>query len=271
MHDHSKYPLIDIGVNLTNNSFKDDFSEVIDRAFEAGVQRMIITGTDADSSEQAQRLAKDYPDELFSTAGIHPHDAKTLSNNTLDTIAGLTELNEVVAVGETGLDFNRNYSSPEDQIKSFEKHIELAIEKDLPLFLHERDAFTKQWEMLKHYRDQISEAVIHCFTGTKKQAFSYLDLDLHIGITGWICDERRGSHLHEFVSDIPINRLLIETDAPYLIPRVKPAPKLKSKRRNEPCTLPLVLKTISEHHELSAEAIAAHTTDNAIRLFRLSK
>lgn len=262
-------PLIDIGVNLTNASFKDDLDEVITRAFDAGIEQMIVTGTEAASSEAAQQLAANYSGQLFSTAGIHPHDAKTLSADTIDTIKSLTELTEVVAVGETGLDFNRNYSPPEDQIRSFEQHIELAIDTGLPMFLHERDAFNKQWEILKHYRDQLSDAVIHCFTGEKQQAFRYLDLDLYIGITGWICDERRGAHLHDFVNDIPIDRLLIETDAPYLMPRVKPAPKLKSKRRNEPCTLPLVLNTIAEHHSLTASQLAWHTTDNARRLFRL--
>jgi TatD DNase family protein len=269
MSPANKEPLVDIGANLTNNAFKHDLDEVIARAQAVAVEKIIITGTDLASSEQAARLARQHPGKLFSTAGIHPHDAKHYSPEAHSELLSLAQLPQVKAIGETGLDFNRNYSPPEQQIKAFEKQLELAIETDLPLFLHERDAHKQQWDILHHHRDELSKAVIHCFTGTKQEAFRYLDLDLYLGITGWICDERRGYHLHEFIGDIPLNRLMIETDAPYLTPRVKPKPALKSSRRNEPCTLPYVLAAVATHRQQPIELIARATTDNAIEFFDL--
>jgi TatD DNase family protein len=265
----NKEPLVDIGANLTNSAFKHDFDEVIDRAQAVNVAKIIITGTDLTSSEHAARLAQQHPEKLFSTAGIHPHDAKHYSREAHTELLSLAKLPQVKAIGETGLDFNRNYSPPEQQIKAFEQQLELAIETGLPLFLHERDAHKKQWDILHNHRDQLSRAVIHCFTGSKQEAFNYLDLDLHLGITGWICDERRGYHLHEFIGDIPLNRLMIETDAPYLTPRVKPKPTLKSSRRNEPCTLPYVLAAVATHRQQPIELIARATTDNATEFFGL--
>lgn len=266
----NKEPLIDIGANLTNSAFQHDLNEVIARAQAVNVASIIITGTDLASSEQAAMIAQQHPGKLFSTAGIHPHDAKHYSPEAHSELLSLAKLPQVKAIGETGLDFNRNYSPPEQQIKAFEKQLELAIETGLPVFLHEREAHKKQWDILRNHRDQLSRAVIHCFTGTKQEAFNYLDLDLHLGITGWICDERRGYHLHEFIADIPLNRLMIETDAPYLTPRVKPKPALKSSRRNEPCTLPYVLAAIATHRQQAIETIARATTSNAREFFGLS-
>lgn len=265
----NKQALIDIGANLTNAAFKEDLSEVLARAQAEAVEKFIVTGTDLQSSEQAARLAEDYPGMLFSTAGVHPHDAKSYTRASHSELLALAQLPQVKAIGETGLDFNRNYSPPAQQIHAFEQQLELAIETGLPLFLHERDAHKQQWEILRSHRDQFSRAVIHCFTGSKEQAFRYLDLDLHLGITGWICDERRGYHLHDFIGDIPLNRLMIESDAPYLMPRVKPKPALKSSRRNEPCTLPYVLAAVATHRQQSLEVIARATTDNAIEFFSL--
>ncbi|ARN75668.1 TatD family hydrolase [Oceanicoccus sagamiensis] len=263
-------PLIDIGANLTNKAFRDDLEEVLQRASEQGVQHIVITGTCVKSSAEATQLAEQYPGLLYATAGIHPHDAKDFSSSSRPDILALSQHPSVKAIGECGLDFNRMFSSKEQQIAAFEQQIEIAIEQQLPLFLHERDAHKEQWEIIASYRDQIPAAVIHCFTGDKREAFRYLDLDLYIGITGWICDERRGHHLHNFVGDIPLNRLMIETDAPYLIPRVKPKPKLASSRRNEPCTLPYVLQEISRHRRESLEQIAQATSNNAIRFFALN-
>jgi TatD DNase family protein len=265
----NKEPLIDIGVNLTNAAFDDDIDEVLTRAREVAIETIIITGTSLESSQQAVALAQKYPGFLYSTAGVHPHDAKTYSPDIHKQLHALAQLPEVKAIGETGLDFNRNYSPPAQQIKAFEQQLELAIDTGLPLFLHERDAHRQQWDILHHHRDQLGKAVIHCFTGNKREAFRYLDLDLYLGITGWICDERRGYHLHEFIADIPLNRLMIETDAPYLIPRVKPAPKLKSSRRNEPCTLPYVLATIAACRQQPEALIARTTTENARLFFAL--
>ncbi|MEE8057046.1 MAG: TatD family hydrolase [Pseudomonadales bacterium] len=266
---HSPSPIIDIGTNLTHSSFSNDYEAVIKRAASVGVSRILVTGTNIVESQHAAQLATEYPTILNSTAGIHPHHAKDFQHDSSAKLKKIAASTQVKAIGECGLDFNRMFSSKKEQLRAFEQQIELAIELQLPLFLHERDAHNTQREVLTSYRDQFLNAVVHCFTGEKHEAFHYLDLDLYIGITGWICDERRGAHLHEFVGDIPLNRLLIETDAPYLTPKVKPKPKLKSTRRNEPCTLPYVLTEIAKHSEYTVEAIAHATTDNATRLFRL--
>ncbi len=265
----NKETIIDIGANLTNKVFSADLDAVISRARQQAISHILVTGTDLHSSEQAVKLAEQYPDYLFATAGIHPHDASSYSAATHATLRSLCQLPAVKAIGETGLDFNRNYSTPAQQINAFEQQLALACETGLPLFLHERDAHDKQWQMLHSHRDDISRVVIHCFTGTKQQAFRYLDLDCYLGITGWICDERRGYHLHEFIADIPLQRLMIETDAPYLVPRVKPKPLLVTSRRNEPCTLPYVLETVARHRQQTPQQVARATTANAIGFFNL--
>ena len=271
MNDHSPpgTTLIDIGANLTNKRFQMDLPDVLARAQQAGIDHLLVTGTNLDESVSAADLSARYPQQLSSTAGVHPHHAVEFEHSHYALLKELAARPQVKAIGECGLDFNRMFSPEEKQVAAFEQQLELAIELGLPLFLHERDAHQKQWEMLASVRDQLAGGVIHCFTGTREQAFRYLDLDLYLGITGWICDERRGQHLHEFVADIPLDRLLLETDAPYLTPRVKPAPALAVKGRNEPFTLPLVLAEITRHHRVSSATIAAATTTNARRLFGL--
>lgn len=261
--------LIDIGANLTHSAYADDVDEVVARACATGISKIIVTGTSVDQSKTAARLAMNYPDVLYATAGIHPHDASEFKTEHIHELSELAMLPQVKAIGECGLDFNRMFSTKTQQIKAFEAQLELAIKLQLPLFLHEREAFDQQWQMLASYRDELPNAVIHCFTGSREEAFRYLDLGLYIGITGWICDERRGQHLHEFVGDIPLNRLMIETDSPYLIPKVKPKIKLKSSRRNEPFTLTYVLAEIAKHSTYTAAAIAAATTRNALGFFNV--
>lgn len=260
-------PLVDIGANLTNRAFRDDLDSVLERAFEAGVREILVTGTDEDSSTQAAELANRYPGQLYATAGVHPHDADQFSADTGRALAELVKLDSVVAVGETGLDFNRNYSTPDAQTRAFEAQLELAHQSQLPVFLHERDAFSRQKEILEAYRDGLSSAVSHCFTGSREALYGYLDLDLYIGITGWICDERRGVHLQELVREIPADRLLLETDAPYLLPRsLKPKPQGK---RNEPAYLTEVLRVVADCLNKPEAQLAAETTANARRLFQL--
>ena len=263
--------LIDIGVNLSNPRFAKDIENVLERAREAGVEKLILTGTSIEESRAVvaicEQYARQFPGMLYSTAGIHPHDAGTYNLESAAALAELAALPSVVAIGETGLDFNRNFSSPTDQQKSFEAHIELAIELQMPLFLHERDASHRQIEILKSYNDDISDGVIHCFSSDKKTLFDYLDMDLHIGITGWICDERRGLELQKIAANIPLNRLMIETDAPYLTPRnMSKKPK---NGRNEPAFLGSVLAGVAAVRSESEDDIAAATTATAIKFFRL--
>jgi TatD DNase family protein len=266
----STMQLIDIGVNLTNASFASREREVVDRAYAAGVSQLILTGTDIEGSEQALALSRrldDSGERLFSTAGIHPHCASAWTHETERQLRALLAEKSVCAVGECGLDFNRDFSPRTQQEKVLEAHLALAVELQLPVFLHERDADERLLAILREFRDQLPAAVVHCFTGEKRALFSYLDLDLHIGITGWICDERRGTHLHPLVRDIPRGRLMLESDAPYLLPRtLRPKPK---NGRNEPAYLPEVLREVALHRQETPAEVAAHTTDCAREFFGL--
>lgn len=262
----SSQPLIDIGANLTHQSFQRDLSDVITRAHAANVATLIVTGTDIEHAGKAVEMARQYPG-LYATAGVHPHDASGWNNEVACQLKALHETSEVVAVGECGLDFNRNFSSPHEQEKAFEAQLALAVENGLPLFLHERDAGPRMREMLHYWRSDISDAVIHCFTADKDTLYGYLDLDLHIGLTGWLCDERRGSHLHSLVKEIPLDRLMVETDCPYLLPRNLPA-KLKG-RRNEPALLPWIVREIAHCHGINERELAKATSDTATAFFRL--
>jgi len=264
--------MIDIGVNLSNSRFAGDIAETLQRAREAGVSKMVLTGTSVEESRAVlalcQEYAADFPDMLYATAGIHPHDASTLNSESIATLKQLAAAPEVVALGEMGLDFNRNFSTPQEQEKAFEAQLELAVELQLPLFLHERDAFERQLQILTTYRDHLAGAVAHCFTGSKKALFGYLDLDMYIGITGWICDQKRGEALQGLVNNIPLDRLLVETDAPYLLPKNIPEPP--KGKRNEPAFLPWVIKGIAQHRLETMEQIIGATTNNARRFFSLS-
>ena len=263
------FGLIDIGANLTHSSFSADLGEVLARAKTRGVERIIVTGTSVEASRAAVHLAEQYPERLCATVGVHPHDAAGFCDDTLAQLRDLASHSCVCAIGETGLDFNRNYSPPDAQQRAFEAQLELAGEIGLPVFLHERDAFDRQIETLRIFRDQLARAVVHCFTGNRDMLHAYLELNLYIGITGWVCDERRGKALQEAVVDIPIERLMIETDAPYLLPRTLDASVLPDRRRNEPCTLPEVLTTLAAIRGEDPEVLARQTRANTLRFFNL--
>ena len=262
--------LIDIGVNLTNSSFDGLHQAILDRAEAAGVPQMVLTGTSLSGSEAALELCQQLDEsgqKLFSTAGVHPHDASQWNLDSPRHLRALLEQPRVQAVGECGLDFNRDFSPRPQQEKALEDQLTLAVELQMPVFLHERDASERLLHILKDYRDHLSAAVVHCFTGEREALFGYLDLDLHIGITGWICDERRGTHLHPLVGNIAEGRLMLESDAPYLLPRsLRPKPK---SGRNEPAFLPEVLREVALHRGESAEHTAAHTTATARAFFQL--
>jgi TatD DNase family protein len=257
--------LVDIGANLCHESFSHDLSEVIVAAQTACVSHIIVTGTDRESNEAALRLSHAHPDYFSCTAGYHPHVADRFDASALASIRELAGADKCVAIGETGLDFNRNFSSREAQLKAFEEHLQLAAELALPLFLHQRDAHPEFVALLRRYREQIPGGVVHCFTDTLEALKDYLELDMYIGITGWVCDERRGADLQSIVGQIPADRLLIETDAPYLLPRtIRPRPKT---RRNEPKYLVEVLHTLARCCGRPAEQLAEETSANAKRLF----
>jgi len=261
------FDLVDIGANLTHAAFRDDADEVIARARQAGVSTMIVTSTTVDESAKALALAESHPGTLFATAGVHPHHARDCGPDSIIKLKDLLSDRRVVALGECGLDFNRNYSPRPDQEKCFVAQLELASHFKKPLFLHSRDAHPRFAQVLKHH--QVKNAVAHCFTGDKEELHAYLDLGLYIGITGWICDERRGRHLLELVREIPRDRLLLETDSPYLTPRdLRPQPR---GRRNEPAFLPHIAQTVARAVGRPVADVAAETSRNARTLFAIDE
>jgi len=261
------WSLIDIGANLAHDSFDDDRDEIIERARDAGVARIVVTGSSDDSNVRAAELAEASDGVLFSTAGVHPHHASDYTDQSDALIRSLVSKDSVVAVGECGLDYFRNFSPRDAQMSAFRRQLDIAKETGLPVFLHQRDAHDDFIEVLEPALPDLSRAVAHCFTGEHESLREYVALGLYIGITGWICDERRGKHLYDIVSIVPDDRLLIETDAPYLLPRtIRPRPKT---RRNEPSYLPEVLRVVAEARGQSEDHIAQITTENASRFFAL--
>ncbi len=264
--DGMNLTLIDIGSNLTHDSFAGDREAVLARALEVGVRGQVITGADAQSSAQAAVLAAAHPGVLWSTAGVHPHHASALAASR-EPLSALLRLPQVVAAGECGLDYCRNFSPPDAQRAAFAAQLEMAAAAAKPVFLHQRDAHADFVAILQDYRRALVGGVAHCFTGGRGELEDYLALDLHIGVTGWVNDERRGQSLREALPYIPADRLMVETDAPYLLPRdLKPAPK---SRRNEPSFLPHIARTIAQLRGESLDTVAASSTRNAMRFFGL--
>lgn len=262
--------LVDIGLNLGHDSFDADRDSVVERALSAGVHRMVITGASLSGTERAIAVARQWPDAMRCTAGIHPHHATELSEKGgIEKLRELIQAPEVCAGGECGLDFFRNFSPQDIQIIAFSKQLEVCAEYGLPVFLHQRDAHPAFLGVLDRWLPRLPRAVVHCFTGTGEELQDYLDRGLYIGITGWICDERRGHHLRDLVGRIPLNRLMVETDAPYLLPRDLPRSALRyaGDRRNEPMHLPHIVATIAECRGESLEVTAAGTTATARSFF----
>ena len=258
--------LFDIGVNLTHKSFQKDRQEVINRAVEAGVDKIVLTGTSLRGSQEALKLAKESKC-LYSTAGVHPHDAKTFTSKTISELRKLLKDDCCISVGECGLDFNRNFSPQDKQIECFTEHIHLANELKLPMFLHERDAFEDFYKILTATKNKEIKAVVHCFTGKKEHMQAYLDIGCYIGITGWICDERRGIELKNMLKDIPADRLMLETDAPFLTPRdMRPKP---AKGRNEPAFLKHITIVAAAAIGKSPEQLAEETYQNSKSFYNL--
>ena len=259
--------LVDIGCNLSHDSFDDDRGAVLERARAAGVVQMIVTGASEAGSRKALNLARSHPGELYATAGVHPHLASDYTDITDALLRSLSSDERVVAVGETGLDYFRDLSPRDVQREVFRRQLRIGIDSGKPLFLHMRDAHDDFYAMLRDVRDRLCDVVVHCFTGSRDELRQYLELDCHIGITGWICDERRGTHMLDFLSDIPTDRLLVETDAPYLKPR-NLRPRVKA-HRNEPAWLPWIVGTLAAARGEHPDFVAERTTENARRFFRI--
>ncbi len=257
--------LIDIGANLAHDSFGDDLDAVLDRAVRARVTRIIVTGSSYDSNARALALARQYPGYLYATAGLHPHYASAFDSRIEAQIRSFAGIEECVAVGECGLDYYRNLSPRHAQLDAFRVQLDIAVQSGQPVFLHQRDAHEDFVAVLEPVLTTLTRAVAHCFTGDVHALDTYLAMGLYIGITGWIADERRGRSLYDIVSRIPDDRLLIETDAPYLLPRTL-VPRLAS-RRNEPAFLPEILRVIAKARNQDVTHLARVTSDNARRFF----
>jgi len=260
--------LIDIGCNLTHDSFDADRDRVLADAHAAGVAQLIVTGASEDGSRMALDLARRHPGVLFATAGVHPHHAADYTPDTDALLRDLAAQDGVVAVGETGLDYFRDFSPRDAQREAFARQLRIGADSGLPLFLHLRDAHDDFHAMLREHRAALADVVVHCFTGSREEMQQYVDLGCHIGLTGWICDERRGTHMKEWLGEIPADRLMIETDAPYLKPR-NLRPRVKS-HRNEPRFLPWIAGTLAAVRGEHPDRLAAQTTANARRFFRIS-
>jgi TatD DNase family protein len=227
---------------------------------------MMVTGASLGGSSGAIALARQHPGVLFATAGVHPHHATELSAARLDELAELASAREVVAVGECGLDYFRDFAPREAQRAAFHRQLELAARLGKPVFLHQRDAHEDFLAILREHGSRHT-GVAHCFTGGGTELAAYLGVGLAIGITGWICDERRGAHLVPLVREIAAGKLLLETDGPYLLPRdLKPPP---ATRRNEPAFLSHIATVVARARGESVTTLAQHSTAAARALFRL--
>ena len=268
----SDLALVDIGANLLNGQFRDDLDAVLARARVAGLSHMMVTATDVADSAAAIELCRDHAD-LSCTVGVHPHAAAETLAQGGDWVArlrGLAGQEPVCAIGEAGLDFYRNFSPPEEQRTVFDAQIRLAAELGLPLFVHDRDSGGAVHDALMNHAEQLQGVVIHCFTGDEADLNRYLGAGFHIGVTGWVCDRRRGERLRGLLPQIPLDRLLIETDAPFLLPHGAASPTA-DQRRNEPCLLPFIARAIAERLDMPAAELACRTAANARRLFGLSE
>lgn len=269
-------PIVDIGANLTNHQFRRDLPQVLRRAEESGLEAILITGTSMASSRDGIALVRRRQEnnrklKLFSTVGVHPHDAKTFDEDaTLHEMRQLITENPgvVCAVGECGLDFNRDFSPRDKQERVFRVQVELACELQLPLFLHERDAHETFVKVLTPFLEsgRLPPVVVHCFTGSESELRKYISMGFYIGLTGFVCMDSRGHKLRQSASLIPLDKLMIETDAPYMYPYGN-----NSRSRCEPKDLRVIVHTLASCFREKPDTIAAATTKNSRKFFALDK
>lgn len=289
---YENYILVDVGANLTNKKYSRDLDSVVQRAKDAGVQKIMVTGASIRSSKEALRLTRIYPGTLYSTAGVHPHDAKSWEEpETSDELEGIAANPECVAVGECGLDYNRDFSDPATQRSVFRKQVEVACRLDKPLVIHERGAQTDLLEVLSHYTSRLPPVLVHSFVGTAEEARLYLDRGFYLGITGYLCKDKSDSGVRQLLEagQAPLDRILVETDAPFMYPntrasklptRVKEALTERSMaflhryctfQRNEPCALPAIVEMVAAFMRITPEEVALATAFNALKLFGLNQ
>jgi TatD DNase family protein len=257
--------LFDIACNFSSDRFEKDLNKVIKRAKDNNVTKFLLVSASLKDAEKVNKIYQDNKDSCFLTIGAHPHHANEFNSSSPSEMKRLIDEYKPHSVGETGLDFFRNISSYEEQLFAFEEQIRIAIETNLPLFLHQRDAHDDFLKIISKYKNDISKAVVHCFTGTQKELDDYLEMEFSIGLTGWICDERRNIDLRKSLKNIPLDKLMIETDCPYLIPRnLNNKPK---NNRNEPAYLPHIANEIALLINLDKDKLIDITYKNSINFF----
>jgi len=253
--------LIDTHAHLSLPQFDKDRTEVIKRARDAGIKHIITVGTDSDDCRKAVALAQEH-DFISAAVGIHPHDAKTINAETYSLLRELAADDNVVAIGEIGLDFYRNLSSQEIQVQHFREQLWLAREVSLPVIIHDRDAHQKVLQILQEEKAETMGGVIHCFSGDWEMAKACLDLGFYISIPGTITFKKSDAY-HKLVRDLPLDRMLVETDCPFL------APYPFRGKRNEPAYVQYVAETVARIKRIAQEELAKITTQNAQKLFNL--
>ncbi|TDF35746.1 hydrolase TatD [Alteromonadaceae bacterium M269] len=258
----------DVGINLTDRRFEKRIDDLLSHSANADVSHLLAIGTSLEDSLDTLDLIREKTSRTItikSTAGFHPHNAKLMKDGDSESLAALLNQPEVVAIGECGLDFNRNFSPPDVQLRVFETQLELASDLKLPIYLHERDAFEHQIQLLRKYSSAAANGLVHCFTGNVEQLNHYLELGLSVGITGWVCDPERGKELREALKELPLDKLLLETDAPYLAPKdIRPRPKY-----NQPSLLPHIAQTVADIKHISVGELKEQSFANACRLFSI--
>ena len=256
---------IDIACNFTHESFKHNLEEVIKNAEREDVEKFVLLCASLTDLDPIKLIQNKAPEKYFISAGIHPHHATEIVKINYDNLLNKLKSINPHAIGETGLDYFRNISPPDIQKKSFKMHIEIAKELSLPLYLHQRDAHSDFIRIIKERKNNFPKFVVHCFTGTQKELDDYLELDAYIGLTGWICDAKRNIDLRKSIKNIPIEKMMIETDSPYLIPKnLINKPK---KNINEPKYLPHIANEICELTGYELEELKLATSNNAIDFF----
>ena len=260
------HEVADIACNFTSERFDKDLDEVINRAVANKITKFGLICSRMSDVNKLLKIYEQYSKNMFYTIGVHPHHANEINDDYLKKLKDEITTNNPHAIGETGLDFFRNLSTYEEQIYAFEEQIKIAIDTNKPLFLHQRDSHDDFIKILRKYSSDISKAVVHCFTGTQEQLDDYLELDFYIGVTGWICDEKRNVELRKTIKNIPLEKLMIETDCPYLIPKnLVEKPK---NNRNEPSNLNHIINEIAELMEIDIDILRKQTFVNTINYFK---
>lgn len=284
--------VIDVGANLTNKKYGRDLDSVVQRAKDAGVQKIMVTGTSVKNSKEALRLTRLYPGTIYSTAGVHPHDAKSmLEDDMWQELLTTADAPECVAIGECGLNYSKDFSEPHVQREVFTRQVGIACDLRKPIIVHEKEAQDDVLTILDSFGTRLPPVVIHSFTGTVEQGTKYLEKGYYIGITGYLCKDKSDGGIRKLLADqlLPLDRLLVETDSPFMYPNMRASklpPDVKDSltersmmfvnryctfQRNEPCALPAIVELIAGFLGQKPEEVALATAFNALKLFGLSQ